>query len=245
LISDLAHLNDINEQNKRRIDALHEEKLLLERERHDQTQRMIEQDEKIQELELNIEQNQESNTKLRKALQTMKNKEQVDHPDTCRSTSVDIINHVRLRSLVRLGNLTEEYEQRLKDQTNNFHDKLKAMAKEMNAQIEEKDRQHQRQLREMMGKRTIVEGRLALNILPLEKQPNDQMEQFERRLYEADERATLAEEQMLRMEEQLKVTWQQTLHRSTHSIQEKQLEHHRCIIQLQEKIEQLTKNPIV
>ncbi len=48
--------------------------------------------------------------------------------------------------------MTEEHEQRLKEQEIDYNAKLKAMAKEMSAQIDEKEQNYNQQLHDFIRK---------------------------------------------------------------------------------------------
>jgi hypothetical protein len=53
---------------------------------------------------------------------------------------------------IRLRKMTEEHEQRLKEQEIDYNTKLKAMAKEMSAQIDEKEQNYNQQLHDFIRK---------------------------------------------------------------------------------------------
>lgn len=63
------------------------------------------------------------------------------------------VNEILFSSLEnRLRKLTEDYEQRLKEQEINYNTKLKSMAKEMSIQIDEKEMNYDRQLQDFIRK---------------------------------------------------------------------------------------------
>jgi chromosome segregation ATPase len=78
-------LVNINEENIRRIDEYDNEKFNFEQELNEKDRQITERDEKIQDIQLTLEQTKESRDKLRKALQkkneTMTNNEQTDSQD--------------------------------------------------------------------------------------------------------------------------------------------------------------------
>jgi ABC-type Zn2+ transport system substrate-binding protein/surface adhesin len=53
---------------------------------------------------------------------------------------------------IRLRLITEEYEQKLKEQEAQYSADLKSITKEMNSQIEEKEQQFNQQLQELISK---------------------------------------------------------------------------------------------
>ncbi len=107
----------------------------FEQETIEKDRQITECDEKIEEIQLALEQSKESNEKLRKALQK-KNDQSIE------SNSTEI----------HLQKLTEDYEQRLKEQEIEYNVKLKAIAKEMSTQIDEKERNYQQQLKDFIRK---------------------------------------------------------------------------------------------
>jgi predicted RNase H-like nuclease (RuvC/YqgF family) len=72
LRNQIVALSKTSEENTRRISELDSEKLNFEQENSEKDRQIIERDEKIQELQLNLEKTQESGAKLRKALHKMK-----------------------------------------------------------------------------------------------------------------------------------------------------------------------------
>jgi hypothetical protein len=85
LKSEIISLVNINEENTRRIDEFDNEKFNFEQEIKEKDRQIIERDEKIQEIELTLEQTKEGGVKLRKALQKIQesitNNEQTDAQD--------------------------------------------------------------------------------------------------------------------------------------------------------------------
>ncbi len=83
--SEIISLVNINEENTRRIDEFDNEKFNFEQEIKEKDRQIIERDEKIQEIELTLEQTKEGGVKLRKALQKIQesitNNEQTDAQD--------------------------------------------------------------------------------------------------------------------------------------------------------------------
>ncbi|CAF1122028.1 unnamed protein product [Adineta steineri] len=178
LKSEIVSLVNINEENTRRIDEFDDEKFNFEQEIIEKSRQITESNEKIEELESNLKQAQETGAKLRKALQKMKdsitNKEQTNNPDT----------------EIQLQKVTDEYEQRLKEQEKEYNTKLKLMAKEMNVQIEDKELTYNRQLNEYMQRSR--------------KNENDLIHTSEQQVTSAEERALNAEREMSKLQEQLK-----------------------------------------
>ena len=72
LKSEIVSLININEDNTRRIDEFDNDKFNFEQEINEKDRQITERDEKVQETELLLKQTQESNAKLRKALQKTK-----------------------------------------------------------------------------------------------------------------------------------------------------------------------------
>ncbi len=125
----------------------------FEQETIEKDRQITECDEKIEEIQLALEQSKESNEKLRKALQK-KNDQSIE------SNSTEI----------HLQKLTEDYEQRLKEQEIEYNVKLKAIAKEMSTQIDEKERNYQQQLKDFIRKIFSLIFHLILLISIIRKQ---------------------------------------------------------------------------
>lgn len=85
----------------------------------------------------------------------------------------------------------EEYEKQLKDHEFEYNQKLKAMAKEMNLQIELKEREFQNQLDDFIRNQRQNENDLRLDT--------------EQRIHNAEQRAILAEGHFSKVQEQIKV----------------------------------------
>jgi len=81
-------------------------------------------------------------------------------------------------SETRLRLITEEYEQKLKDQEAEYSANLKSITKELNSQIEEKEQQFNQQLQELIDKSYQIE--------------ND----IKQRFADSEQRALIAEEQL-------------------------------------------------
>jgi hypothetical protein len=153
LKSEIISLINLNEENTRRIDEFDNEKYNLDQELSEKDRQIIERDEKIQEIELTLEQTKENGVKLRKALQKMK--ESMTNEQTNSSDAGKILPNSKTEifpSEIRLQKLTEEYEQRLKEQEAEYTAKLKIMAKEMNTQINEKEQNYNEQLNDFIRK---------------------------------------------------------------------------------------------
>ena len=133
---EIVSLKKINEEQIVRIEKLIEEK-------DDDQRRFNEQNEKIEQLEISLKQTQESSGKLRKALQnlkeTMSTNEQTQNTDT--GTIISRFESIESFDLVRL-----------KEHEIDYNNKLKAMAKEMSLQIDDKEREYHQQLNEFISK---------------------------------------------------------------------------------------------
>jgi predicted RNase H-like nuclease (RuvC/YqgF family) len=132
LQNEIKSLKNINEENTHRIDEFDNQIFRLKQEIIEKDRQIIERDEKIKEIQLILEQNKESNEKLRKDLQ--KKNESIENNST----------------EIHLQKLTEDYEQRLKEQEIEYNIKLKAMAKEMNTQIDQKEQNYKQQLHDFI-----------------------------------------------------------------------------------------------
>ncbi len=130
--NEIKSLKNINEENTHRIDEFDNQIFRLKQEIIEKDRQIIERDEKIKEIQLILEQNKESNEKLRKDLQ--KKNESIENNST----------------EIHLQKLTEDYEQRLKEQEIEYNIKLKAMAKEMNTQIDQKEQNYKQQLHDFI-----------------------------------------------------------------------------------------------
>ncbi|CAF4084509.1 unnamed protein product, partial [Rotaria magnacalcarata] len=111
--------------------------------------------------------------------------------------------------------ISQEYEQRLKEKEKEYNTKLKAMAKEMSSKIEENEYNYNQQIHDLIQNKAKVE--------------NDLTNSAERRINDAERRAYISEEQISKLQEQIK---------------EKQLDYHRNIQDLQIEIHKLTKQII-
>ncbi|CAM4821607.1 unnamed protein product [Rotaria magnacalcarata] len=203
LKTEIISLVNINEENIRRIDQYESEKFDFEQDISEKDRQITERDEKIQEIELTLKQTQERATKLREALQrtkgSIKNNEQAN--------AVDSENQIQV--------ISQEYEQRLKEKEKEYNTKLKAMAKEMSSKIEENEYNYNQQIHDLIQNKAKVE--------------NDLTNSAERRINDAERRAYISEEQISKLQEQIK---------------EKQLDYHRNIQDLQIEIHKLTKQII-
>jgi predicted RNase H-like nuclease (RuvC/YqgF family) len=72
LRNEIISLKNTIEENTRRIAEFDSQKSIFEQENLEKVRQLTERDERIQELQLNLEQTQENGTKLRKALHRMK-----------------------------------------------------------------------------------------------------------------------------------------------------------------------------
>ncbi|CAM4964666.1 unnamed protein product [Rotaria socialis] len=203
LKTEIISLVNINEENIRRIDQYENEKFDFEQDISEKDRQITERDEKIQEIELTLKQTKERATKLREALQrtkgSIKNNEQPN--------AVDSDNQIQV--------ISQEYEQRLKENEMEYNTKLKIMAKEMSSKIEENEYNYNQKIHDLIQKKAKVE--------------NDLTNSAERRINDAERRAYISEEQISKLQEQIK---------------EKQLDYYRHIQDLQIEIHKLTKQII-
>ena len=57
---------------------------------------------------------------------------------------------------IRLRTITEEYEQKLQEQKADYKGKLKFLTTNMNSQLEEKEKQFNRQIQDFIGKTAFI-----------------------------------------------------------------------------------------
>lgn len=210
--SEIISLVNINEENTRRIDEFNDEKFNFEQELNEKDRQIKEYDEKIQELELTLERTKENSAKLRNALEkareSMTNNEQTKLQDAGNIFYVNFSLKTKIFSSEnRLRKLTEQYEERLKQQEIEYNTNLKAMAKEMNTQIDEKEQNYNQQLRDFIRKIFIllIEWFSSLLLENNYKTENDQIGNFQQKIIDAEQRTLIAEKQISKMEEEIKV----------------------------------------
>jgi len=212
LKSEIISLVNINEENTRRIDEFNDEKFNFEQELNEKDRQIKEYDEKIQELELTLERTKENSAKLRNALEkareSMTNNEQTKLQDAGNILYVSFSLKTKIFSSEnRLRKLTEQYEERLKQQEIEYNTNLKAMAKEMNTQIDEKEQTYNQQLHDFIRKIFIllIESFSSLLLENNYKTENDQIGNFQQKIIDAEQRTLIAEKQISKMEEEIKV----------------------------------------
>ncbi|CAF1161052.1 unnamed protein product, partial [Didymodactylos carnosus] len=111
-----------------------------------------------------------------------------------------------------LKKLSNEYEEKLLEQEQEYNAKLKAVTKEMNNQIEEKERIYNQQLNEFIEKSYRNENNLK--------------DDSEKRINDSDKRALVAEQEVQKLHD---------------TLQERQLEYHNALAELESKIVELTQ----
>ena len=125
----------------------------------------------MQELQQTLKQSQESGTKLRKALHKMKEtissneQNHVQESGEYRTGLAYLSERTTLvvSTEVRFRILTEEYEEKLKEQEADYSAKMKAMSKDMHVHLEEKERLFNEQLHQLIGRIEHVDERWPLS----------------------------------------------------------------------------------
>lgn len=108
----------------------------------------------------------------------------------------------------RIQKLSEDYEQRLKDKEIEYNKNLKAMAKQMNTKIEENEYNYSKQIYELSRMFNFLSLIKIKSLVLLDKNAkveNDLIMSAEKRANDADKRAYLAEAEMSKLQERIKV----------------------------------------